>query len=169
MVAYPPAMTASSDDNFVHGNHARRLAGFDYRDPDHAYFVTVSALRTAAPFRDPEFVRIVVDTLQWQRENKGTRLFAHCVMPDHLHLLLALGTESGRLGTIISAMKTFTTRQARQLGHTGSIWQDGFYDHVVRHGDDAVRIATYILENPVRKQLVPDAAAYPWSGTPDPL
>jgi hypothetical protein len=49
------------------------------------------------------------------------------------------------------------------------LWQERFYDHVVRRAEDGMMIAQYILDNPVRKGLVPEPESYRWSATPDPL
>ena len=70
----------------------------------------------------------------------------------------------------MGAFKSFTTRQNWGLGYQGPLWQARYYDHIVRRRDDGKRIAQYILENPVRKGLVEEVEAYPWSGSmPDPL
>jgi putative transposase len=103
------------------------------------------------------------------RANKGMSIYAYCLMPDHLHLLLRLGPESGVLGNIIGKLKLFTTRASWQYGYTGKLWQDRFYDHVLRKSEDGARIAAYIWENPVRKGLVSEASGYLYSGFLDPM
>jgi REP element-mobilizing transposase RayT len=66
-------------------------------------------------------------------------------------------------------LKGYTTRQSWRLGCKGELWQARFYDHVLRKSADGSQIALYILENPVRKGLVAEAAEYRYSGMPDPL
>jgi REP element-mobilizing transposase RayT len=90
-------------------------------------------------------------------------------MPDHLHVLSRLGNSNQSLGVIIGSFKTFTTRQSWQFGYDGALWQERFYDRIVRRSEDGQAIARYILENPVRKSLVGEIDRYLWSGTPDPL
>lgn len=103
-------------------------------------------------------------------------------MPDHLHLLLQLPDRSdvtgasvlrrGRpqsLGSVIATLKGFTTRQSWTLGSEGQLWQLNFYDYILRGSESGMRIAEYILANPVRAGLVDQADDYPWSGTPDPI
>ena len=50
---------------------------------------------------------------------------------------------------------------------SGRLWQDGYYDHIVRSEEGVLRVARYIAANPVRAGLVPDAAAYPFTGSLD--
>ncbi|MDO8611500.1 MAG: hypothetical protein Q7R32_01595 [Dehalococcoidia bacterium] len=50
----------------------------------------------------------------------------------------------------------------RALGQR--LWQKGYYDHVLRSGEDANAVAEYIFHNPVRAGLVESAAQHPFSG-----
>ena len=45
------------------------------------------------------------------------------------------------------------------------LWQDGFYDHVLRREEDSLAIAAYIVANPVRAGLVKSVTEYPYSGS----
>ena len=145
-----------------------RLAGFDYRDVDHAYFLTICA-RHGTPFGDPALNREIIASLHWLRERRRLMVYAYCLMPDHLHLLVRLVDQRQPLGRVIGAFKSWTTRQSWQLEYDGQLWQPRFYDHIVRKSEAGERIVGYILANPVRKGLVEEASGYPWSGTPDPL
>jgi hypothetical protein len=46
-----------------------------------------------------------------------------------------------------------------------SLWQRGYYDHVLRQDEDLHRVAAYIVANPVRAGICPDALAYRFSGS----
>ena len=45
------------------------------------------------------------------------------------------------------------------------LWQEGYYERVVRPGDNARTLARYIVENPVRAGLVRVPAEYPYLGS----
>lgn len=147
----------------------RRLQDFDYSDPSHVYFVTTCARNHTTPFVDEGLARVVLDTLTWVRSERGVRLYAHCLMPDHLHMLLQLGSAEWSLGSVVGSVKRFTTRASWQMGYVGPLWQARFYDHVMRTHEDGKRMAGYILSNPVRAGLVTEAGLYPFSGILDPL
>lgn len=54
----------------------------------------------------------------------------------------------------------------RHKQHTGeSLWQESYYDHVVRDDEEIIRTVRYVLENPVRKGLVRKFDEYPYSGS----
>jgi putative transposase len=150
-------------------NPRLRLQGFDYGDPSHVFFVTTCAHADTTPFVDERLAEIVIDTLQWLRSERGIRLYAYCLMPDHLHVLLQLGSSGDTLGAIVGSVKRFTTRASWELGYEGPLWQGRFYDHVMRTRGDGRRAAHYILDNPVRGGLCGEAEEYAWSGMPDAL
>jgi REP element-mobilizing transposase RayT len=145
---------------------ARRLRSFDYADAAAVYFVTICIQERRAVFADPQLAQPVIDCLHWFRANRGVSIYALCLMPDHLHLLLCPGQD---FGAIVRTFKTFPTRQVQLLGHDGKLWQDDYYDHILRRREDSFGIARYILENPVRRGLVTTPEAYRWSGLPDPM
>jgi REP element-mobilizing transposase RayT len=145
---------------------ARRLRSFDYANPDAIYFVTVCVQGRQPVFASPAHAQVILDCLDWLRANRGVVVYALCLMPDHLHLLARPGRS---LGDVIRMLKTYTTRQVKELGRPGKLWQDDYYDHIVRKHEDAAGIAQYILQNPVRKGLVDSAEGYPWSALPDPM
>lgn len=139
----------------------RRLPGFDYANPDHAFLVTVRARFGTRPFTNERLAREVVASLYWLRAPARLHLYAYCLMPDHLHLLLRPGTVPEPLGLLLGRMKSFITRQSRWLGYTGTRWQPRCYDHVVRKRGDGGHIVAYSLASPVRKGPVMEANAFP--------
>ena len=147
----------------------RRVAGHDYADAVSIYFVTICASSGTAPFTDDRLAQEVIASLHWLRQHRGILLYSFCLMPDHLHLLLRLGSADKTLGELIGTFKSFTTRQSCKLGYRGQLWQARFYDHILRKSEDGGSVAEYMRQNPVRKGLVRDAEEYPYSGMPDPM
>jgi hypothetical protein len=47
----------------------------------------------------------------------------------------------------------------------GRLWQPQYYDHVLRDEEDTLRVARYIIVNPVRAGLVTSPRDYPFSGS----
>ena len=85
-------------------------------------------------------------------------------MPDHLHLVLA-ATEQH------SAFKPFMANWKQRAGYhykqrtRENLWQDSYFDHVLRDDEETHTAITYVLENPVRKGLVQRIEDYPYSGS----
>ena len=72
------------------------------------------------------------------------------IMPNHIHLLLQINTDAdGRsmiaptVSTVVRLMKGTVYTQAGL-----SVWQKGFYEHVIRNDHDYREIWNYIDGNP---------------------
>jgi REP element-mobilizing transposase RayT len=120
------------------GWHHRRLRDFDYSGSEHAYFVTIRAKAGTAPFRDERLAKAVIESIDWMREHRRIAVYAYCLMPDHLHILVRLPHGSRPLGELIGAFKRFTTRRSWALGIIGALWQSRYHDHIVRESEDAL-------------------------------
>jgi putative transposase len=90
----------------------------------------------------------------------------YCLMPDHAHILLAGLTEASDQRQAVSFLRRYT---ADMFADCHGEWQKQAYDHVLRDEErrlEAFRAAAnYIVENPVRAGLVPDARAWRFSGS----
>ena len=77
-------------------------------------------------------------------------LLQYVVMPNHIHLLLQINTDiEGRpmaaptISTVMNQTKGVVSKIAGF-----SVWQKGFYDHVIRSEQDYLDIWNYIEGNP---------------------
>jgi len=84
-------------------------------------------------------------------------------MPDHLHLV-AMG--SSERSDVLRGLEDFKQLSGYWLktGMQLFKWQKGFHDRILRANElgPAVR---YILDNPVRKQIVREWRDYPFIGS----
>jgi putative transposase len=112
-------------------------------------------------FNDFNNARILAGELRKLHETGTVFSYAWVVMPDHLHWIFQL-EESGKLSEVVRLLKG---RSARKLNHLhrekGTVWQAGFYEHVVRQSEDLRQMANYVLHNPIRAGLVEDLGKYP--------
>ena len=110
---------------------------------------------------------IILQALQYWDGHKWT-LYAAVIMPDHVHALvqpLALPGSDGvyDLAEIIHSVKRFSVYQInRQRGAKGSVWQDERFDRIVRDEAEFLEKWQYIMNNPVKKELVLRPDGYPW-------
>ena len=51
-----------------------------------------------------------------------------------------------------------------ELNFKGNVWQEEFFDHVLRSGESYSQKWNYVKENPVRAGLVKNADDWPWQG-----
>jgi RecG-like helicase/REP element-mobilizing transposase RayT len=99
-------------------------------------------------------------------------LYAACVMPDHVHLLIEPSIEKTDengavhffpLTTILHTIKSYTAHQINELEKcSGPLWQDERYDQVVRSQADLEEKFSYICQNPWAAGLVEEGEDYLW-------
>lgn len=140
-----------------------RLDPSVYGQPGRAFSVTIGTSPRAPIFTDLELGLACVGQLRFLAADSSTRVWAYCLMPDHVHLLLQVGATP--LGSFVQAWKSRCYRLRRARGNPEPFWQRSFFDHALRSEEDLRRAAGYILANPVRKGLVKDTRAYPLAGS----
>jgi REP element-mobilizing transposase RayT len=85
-------------------------------------------------------------------------------MPDHAHVLVE-GT------TADACFKQFMKRLKQSSGQSYAhrakcrLWQEGYYDRVLRSEEEVKIVARYIIDNPVRAGLVREVQEYKWVGS----
>lgn len=87
---------------------------------------------------------------------------AHCLMPNHYHLLIET-----RAPTLSRGMRhlngVFTQRYNRRRKRVGHVFQGRFKALLVQDEHYLLELARYIVLNPVRAKLVVQAADWRWS------
>jgi putative transposase len=129
----------------------------------------VRAYRHGRPFTRAELNDAVINVLLTERLHSGCRVYAYCLMPDHLHVVAAPSANACSVLAYVDRFKALSTRAIWQLGMDGRLWQPRSYDHVLRCEEHLDRVCEYVLTNPVRGGLVADPDSYRWSGGGDPL
>jgi len=138
-----------------------RMPGFEY-EGRYGYHVTI-----VTHDRRPSLTGIAasqaVDDLKRAADATSFELLAYCVMPDHVHAL-PLGIEDdARLLRFVQRFKQLTGHRFSQT-HPKPFWQQSFYDHVLRHDEDVLHVARYILGNPIEAGLISPDKTWPFSG-----
>jgi len=140
-----------------------RLDGFDYLGP-RQYFLTFCTRNRATVFIDTSVADLVLTQFLRAANRHQFAFLAYCLMPDHVHALIeGLSDDSNLRVFAKSAKETSGRAYFRRFGCP--LWQEGYYEHVLRAEEDARAIAPYVLENPIRAGLVASAADYPYIGS----
>ncbi len=113
-------------------------------------------------FRDSaDYVRYVEKLVYFCGEG-GTTLYAYCLMPNHIHLLLEMGKIS--LSKVLQRFHTwYTLYFNRRYDRVGHVFQ-GRYKAILCDRDAyLLELVRYIHLNPVRAGLVDSPEDYSWS------
>jgi putative transposase len=136
-----------------------------WQQPGSVYFLTWRCKK--GEILAPEERNIALQALQYWDNRKWT-LYAAVIMPDHVHALaqtLPLPGNDGvyDLAEIIHSVKSFSVHQINKLRDSrGSIWQDERYDRIIRDEMEFLEKWQYIMNNPIKIELVNTWGDYPW-------
>ena len=81
-------------------------------------------------------------------------------MPDHVHLFVRGGLDF----VLAQWVRMLKRKLSRAIGSELPHWQDGFFDHLIRHSESYAEKWEYVRQNPVRAGLTAVAEEWPWQG-----
>ena len=113
-------------------------------------------------FEDDGDRRFFLKTLGHCKEVSGFRLYAFCLMSNHVHLLMETGEEP--LETVFkrigSGYVKWYNQKYQRVGH---LFADRFRSENVESERYFMTVLRYILWNPVKAGMVFSPDRYPWS------
>lgn len=130
---------------------------------------------------------ILIDNLFMTRNVQSAEIFAFCILPNHMHILMRPG-EKG-LSDFMHSFKRNSSKDVRcylrdrsgkrtraavyeYVPHRsrGSFtpavnigWQNGFHDERIRDADQRSNALSYIKYNAAKHHIVDDIDHWPWS------
>jgi REP element-mobilizing transposase RayT len=126
--------------------------------------ITIAVKDRARIFERREVAAATVEILKTHAAKSEVPIYAYCVMPDHIHLLLAASARCDII-TFVGQFKNLVQRAAWANGVRGAFWQRSFWDHFIREEEQVEAAIDYVLNNPVRRGLADCWRAYPFGGS----
>lgn len=158
---------------------------YKFHNPDGVYFISFAVKDWVDVFTRNEYKDILVESLSYCQKHKGLKIFAWCIMPNHVHLIIR--SKDGFLlqnilrdfkrhmsKKIVEAIKEnpqesrkkwllekFVTKDGISFWATGNhpieLWSNKVIDQKLN----------YLHENPVEERLVFQAEHYVYSSAID--
>jgi REP element-mobilizing transposase RayT len=150
----------------VQSTRLRRLDWLFDREP--IYFVTACAADRRHIFAT-EAIHAAFITFATAATVHGAFVGRYVIMPDHIHLFVALDPEKTTLSAWVKSLKNHVSKVLRNQGEPPPHWQRGFFDHALRSGESYDEKWQYVLQNPVRAKLVSEPEDWPYQGEINPL
>ncbi|MFW6107864.1 MAG: REP-associated tyrosine transposase [bacterium] len=143
--------------------HLRRLARVWVPDP--IYFVTTCVRRPGHMLASPDVVDILLAEWRESYARYGWQIGSFVVMPDHVHFFCRLSPGGASLSVCMEKWKEWTAKRINvAFGRRGPLWQEGFFDHVLRSRESYTAKKQYVRRNPVRAGLVTRTEDWPFRG-----
>ncbi len=137
-----------------------------YYIPDSIIFIT-SVTRDRYPYLKMQTdIDLFFRTFDNVKKLYPFDLLAYVILPDHFHLLMIAENISTNFSDIIRSMKrnfTLNFKRAHNISTKFSLWQDRFWDHVVRNEQDLENHIDYIHWNPVKHGYVRNPVDWKYS------
>lgn len=112
-----------------------------------------------------EIARILIQEWSSARNHHGWVIGRYVIMPDHVHFFCAPEFDAKSLPIFVGSWKEWTSKGIkRQLSQARSVWQEEFFDHVLRSSESYSEKWRYVRNNPMRHNLVANADEWPWQG-----
>jgi putative transposase len=130
--------------------------------PGVPHHVTQRGNRRLETFFGEADYRAYLDLLAEHSAAAGVAVWAYCLMPNHVHLVLVPQDEDGLRRVLGEAHRRYTRRVNFREGWRGHLWQERFHSFAMDEGH-LLAAARYVELNPVRAGLARRARDWRWS------
>ncbi len=130
--------------------------------PGYPHHVTQRGNRRQKTFFCADDYRYYIELMAEFTRECGTSVWAYCLMPNHVHLVMVPEEEDGLRAALGEAHRRYTRYINFREGWRGHLWQERFHSFVM---DEAYLRATvrYVERNPVVARLCRHPQEWPWS------
>jgi REP element-mobilizing transposase RayT len=126
------------------------------------YHAILRGINRQTIFEDEEDATKFVETLGECRKKSEFRLYAYCLMGNHVHFLVKEGRED--LGVTVKRVgASYVYWYNRKYGRCGHLFQDRYKSEPVEDDKYFLAVLRYIHQNPVKAGIVKELVDYPWS------
>jgi len=156
------------------GAHYCRRRFPHFEKPWAIYAVTIGTKKNQC--LSPKARTIVLNSVRHFNKQRY-ELFAACVMPDHVQVLLQPSPKNDddkgnvvfwSLSELLHSIKSFSAHRINDVENkTGEVWEKERFDRYIRSDRDLQEKFHYILRNPWDSGVAQQNGDYPWLWTQD--
>lgn len=126
------------------------------------YHIIMRGINRQVIFEDSGEYSRFLHTLQKYKEQCGYEIFAYCLMPNHIHLLMRVGLEPLEqvMRRICGSYVYWYNAKHERIGN---LFQDRFKSEAIENDSYFLTVLRYIHQNPIKAGLASRVEEYPWS------
>ena len=130
--------------------------------PGYPHHVTQRGNRRQRTFFCEDDYRYYIELVSEYALQVNTEIWAYCLMPNHVHLIMVPDREDGLRAVLGEAHRHYTRHINFRQKWRGHLWQERFHSFLM---DDNYLLATvrYVERNPVAARLCDLPEQWPWS------
>lgn len=126
------------------------------------YHIIFRGVNRRQVFFDDEDYKTFLNQLKRYKPICGYKLYAYCLMGNHIHLLMREGHESLEK-TFKRIGPAFSYRHNGKYERVGHMFQDRYYSEPVENPFYFLRVIRYIFQNPVKAGICNKPEEYKYS------
>jgi REP element-mobilizing transposase RayT len=131
------------------------------------YDLALGSLKTPGFSLNEPAVESIIRSAFHYLDGEKYDLHLYCIMANHIHVVLQpimIDDESYfKISNIVQSLKRYTSNQInKMLNKSGQVWDQFYFDRIIRDGVDYQNVVNYVLNNPVEVGLVDEYSK--WSG-----
>jgi putative transposase len=130
--------------------------------PDVPHHVTQRGNRRQPVFFGDDDYRLYAQLLGEHCRACGVTIWAWCLMPNHVHLVLVPTTSGAMTKAIADTHRRYSVAINRRQGWRGNLWQ-GRFGSCAMDEPHALSALRYVERNPERARLAARPEDWPWS------
>jgi len=126
------------------------------------YHIMMRGINHQFIFQTPDDYEKFIETVAYYKEKSGYKVYAYCLMGNHVHLLLKVGPEP--LEQVMRRIcGRFVYWYNKKYQRIGNLFQDRFKSEPVENESYFLTVMRYIHQNPIKAGLVRRLEDYNWS------
>ncbi|MBU1568711.1 MAG: transposase [Proteobacteria bacterium] len=107
---------------------------------------------------------LYLDNLQEWKEKCGCKVYAYCLMTNHVHLIIDPGSDGHNLAMLMKRVAGRQTRYVNKIEkRSGTLWEGRYKSSPISTNEYLLACCRYVELNPVRASMVAAPEAYRWS------
>lgn len=130
--------------------------------PGYPHHVTQRGNHRQKTFFCDDDYRYYIELLSAYAQQANTEIWAYCLMPNHVHLVMVPDQEDGLRAALGETHRHYTRHINFRHKWRGHLWQERFNSFLM---DENYLLATvrYVERNPVAARLCESSGQWPWS------
>ena len=126
------------------------------------YHIIMRGINRQTIFEDEEDYAKFIQTMQKYKEMCEYKIYAYCLMGNHMHLLLKEGKEP--LETVMRRIcGSYVFWYNKKYKRIGYLFQDRYKSEPVENDVHFLTVLRYIFHNPLKAGVVTDILNYKWT------
>lgn len=131
--------------------------------PDSPHHITQRGNNRMDVFYDDEDRYDYLKFLKIYSEKWNVRIWAYCLMTNHVHILAVPEDEKALSRCIGGTNLVYTQHVNRKYNRNGRLWQNRFFSTIIENESYLWAVLRYIEQNPVKANLANRPEDYRWS------